>query len=80
MLTEGRKPNPEMQEYPKRRMLSIMLCVNWVCEGAFNDHDWVSENTIAMQVEEAMGRDSDYKLCMPCVVQWSMLWFSAPRG
>ena len=55
-----------------------MLSVNWVCEGAFDDHEWVSENTIAMQVEGVMGRDLDYGLCIPCVVQWSMLWFSAP--
>ena len=32
VLTEGRKPTPEMQEYLKRRMLPIMLCVNCVCE------------------------------------------------
>ena len=25
-----------------------------------------------------MGRDLDYEICIPCVVQWSMLWFSAP--
>ena len=37
-----------------------------------------SENTIAMQEEEVMGRDLDYELCTPCVVQWSMQWFSAP--
>ena len=59
-------------------MLSIMLCVNWVCEGAFDDHEWVSENTSDMQVEEVMGRELDYERCIPCVVQWSMLWFSAP--
>ena len=25
-----------------------------------------------------MGRDLDYEICIPCVVQWSVLWFSAP--
>ena len=24
-----------------------------------------------------MGRELDYEICIPCVVQWSMLWFSA---
>ena len=67
-----------MQEYLKRRMFSIMLCVSWFCERAFDEHKWVSENTIDMQVEEVMGRDLDHELCIPCVVQWSMLWFSAP--
>ena len=77
VLTEGRMPISEMQEYLKRRMLSIMFCVNWVCEGAFDTHEWVSENTVDVQVEEVMGRDLDHELCITCVVQWSMLWFSA---
>ena len=47
-------------------MLSIMLCVNWVCEVAFDDLEWVSENTSAMQVEDVMGRDLNYELCIPC--------------
>ena len=38
----------------------------------------VSESTIAEQEEEVMGRELDYDNCFPCVVQWSMLWFSAP--
>ena len=25
-----------------------------------------------------MGRNLYHDLCIPCVVQWSMLWFSAP--
>ena len=71
VLTEWRKPTPEMQEYLKRRMLSVMLCVNWVCAGTFDDHE--SDSTIAEQEEEVMGRDLDYEICIPCVVQWSML-------
>ena len=78
VLTERRKPTPEMQEYLKRGMLSIMLCVNWVCAGTFDDHERVSESTTAEQDEEVMGRDADDEICIPCVVQWSMLWFSAP--
>ena len=69
------RPTPEMYGYLKRRMLSIMLCVNWVCEGAFDDQEWVSESTSTMQEEEVMGRDLDYEICVPCVVQWSMLSF-----
>ena len=54
-----------------------MLCVNWVCEGAFDDHEWVSESTTAMREEEVMGRELDYEICNPCVVQWCTLWLSA---
>ena len=78
VITEWRKPSPEVQEYLKRRMLSILLCVNLVCAAAFDDHEWVSESTIAEQ-EEVMGRELGYEICIPCVLQWGMLWFSAPR-
>ena len=57
-----------MQEYLKRRMLSIMLCVNWLYARTFDDGEWVSESTIAEQEEEVMNRDLDYELCIPCVV------------
>ena len=43
-----------MQEYLKRGMLSILLCVNRVCAGTFDFHEWVSESTIAEQDEEVM--------------------------
>ena len=75
VLTEWRKPTPEMQEYLKRRMLSIMLRANWVCAETFDDHESVSEGTIAEQEQEVMGRELDYDICIPRVVQWSMLWF-----
>ena len=78
LFTERRKPTPEMQENLKRGMLSIMLCVHWVCAGTFDDHEWVSESTIAEQEEEVMGRDVDDEICILWVVQLSMLWFSAP--
>ena len=54
-----------------------MLCMNWVCAGASDDHEWVSESTIAEQEEEVRGRELDYEICFSCVVQWCMLWFSA---
>ena len=31
-----------------------MLCVNWVCEGALEDHERVSEHTSATQEEEVL--------------------------
>ena len=71
VLTEWRKPTSEMDEYLKRRMLSIMQCVNWVCAGTFDDHEWVSESTIAEQEEVVMSRDLDCAICIPCAVQWS---------
>ena len=59
-------------------MMSIMQCTNWVCDGTFVDHEWVSESTISQHVEEVMGMELDHKIGIPCVVQWCMLWFSAP--
>ena len=77
-LTKGQVPNLAMEEYLKKRMLSIMLCTNWVCAGTFVDHEWVSESTISQHVEEVLGMELDYEIGIPCVVQRSMLWFSAP--
>ena len=45
-LTQRQLPNPETEEFLKKRMMSIMLCMNWVCAGTFVDHEWVSESTI----------------------------------
>ena len=78
VLTVWRMPTPAMQEYLKRGMLSILLCVNQVCAGTLDVHEWVSESTIAEQDEEVIGRDADDEICIPCVVQWRLLWFSAP--
>ena len=77
-LTKGQKPNPAKEEYLKKRMLSIMLCANWVCAGTFVDHEWMSEGTNSQHVEEVLSMELDYEIGIPCVVQRSMLWFSAP--
>ena len=67
VLTGGQMATTEME-----------LCVSWVCAGTFDDHEWVSESTIAQQEEEVKGQELDYETCVPCVVQWCMLWFLAP--
>ena len=59
---------PNMEEYLQRRMMSVMLCMN------FDDHEWVSESTITQHVEEVMGMELDYEIGILCVVQWCMLW------
>ena len=62
VLTSGQKPTPEMEEHLKRRFLSIMLCMNWVCAGTFDDHEWVSESTTTQQEEEqVMGKELHYE-------------------
>ena len=78
VLTRGQIPTPKMEEYLNRRLMSIVLRMNWVCAGIFDDHEWVSESTITQHEEEVMGMELDYEICIPCVVQWCMLWFSAP--
>ena len=77
-LTSWQKHTLEVEEYLKRRLLSIMLCKNWVCARAFDDHEWVSESTITEQQEEVMGKEQEDEICIPCVVQWCMWWFSPP--
>ena len=48
-LSERRVLLQKCRSNLKRRILSVMLCVNWVCAGNFEGHEWVSESTIAEQ-------------------------------
>ena len=47
------------QHFLKRRMLSIMENVNWVCEEVLEEREWVSPLTIPLQEEEEVSRESD---------------------
>ena len=38
----------------------------------------VSSRTIFQQEEEILSMVLDFKIDVPCVVRWSLLWFSAP--
>ena len=52
-----------------------MLCMNWVCAGTFDDHEWVSGSTITQHEEEVMGRDLDCEICIPCVaVEYAVIF------
>ena len=74
-LTGGQILDLEQEEYLKKRMMSIMLCTNWVCAGT---HEWVSSRTIIQQEKEILSMALRSKIEVPCVVQWGLLWFSAP--
>ena len=37
------------QEYLRKKMLSIMESVNWVCEEALKEHEWASRLTISLE-------------------------------
>ena len=76
-LTGGQILN---REQVKKRIMSFMLCTNCVCAGTFVDHEWVSSRTIIQQEEENLSMALDFKIEVPCVVQWSLLWFSAPTN
>ena len=66
-LTKEEIPSPAVEEYLKKRMLSIVLCTNWVCAGTFVDHEWVSEGTISQHEEEILDMELDYGIDVPCV-------------
>ena len=77
-LTGGQILDQVQEEFLRKRIMSIMLCTKWVCAGAFVDHGCVSSRTIFQQEEEILSMALDFKMDVPCVVQWSVLWFSAP--
>ena len=64
-----------MQEYLKRRILSVMQELSTLPRMGMCRNN---STTTGGYPNEVMGRDLDYEICIPCVVQWSMLWFSAP--
>ena len=61
------------------KIYSIIEAVNLVCVDILEDHVLVSEFCLALQetkVLEALTHDID----VPCIVQWRMLWYSAPTS
>ena len=45
-LKGGRTLDRVEEEYLRKSLMSLMLCTNWVCAGAFVDHEWVSSRTL----------------------------------
>ena len=74
-MTGGQILNQEYEEYLKKRMMSNMLCTNWVCAGTFVDHE---QGQLSNKRKKFLSMELDFKIDVPCVVQWSLLWFSAP--
>ena len=56
-----------------------MEALNCVCDDVLDDHVWVSELTIFCQEAKVLAA-LQYDSANPCLVQWSMLWFSAPAN
>ena len=70
-LTGGQILDREKEEHLRKRIMSIMLCTNWVCAGVCVDHEWVSDKTTVQHEEDILGLELIYKIRVPCVVQWS---------
>ena len=68
------------QEYLKTRMLSIMESVNWVCEDALEEHEWVSPLTISLKKKKkkCCWRSWIAKSTFFVWYKWGFLWFTAP--
>ena len=79
-LTREQILNREQEKYLKKRIIFKMFCTNWVCAGTFVDHEWVSSRTIIQQEQDILSVALDFEIDVPCVVQWSLLWFSAPTN
>ena len=50
-----------------------------MCDDALDEHVWVWEQTMSLQEAEVL-ESQQYDLEFPCIVQWGMLWFSAPTS
>ena len=59
-------------------MHATMESVNWVCGDLFKEeHEWVTQLTLS-ESEGLILADLEYNLDVPCVMQWALLWFTAP--
>ena len=56
-----------------------MDVISWVCAYSQEDHDWISEFSLALQ-ETTILEASNYDTDVPDVGQWGMLWFPAPTS
>ena len=50
-----------------------------MCDDDLDEHVWVSEQTISLQEAKVL-EALRYDLEIPCIVQWRMLWLSAPTS
>ena len=50
-----------------------------LCDDALDEHVWVSEQTTSLQEAKVL-EALQYDFEIPCIVQWEMLWFSAPTS
>ena len=52
---------------------------NWMFDDRLDDDVWTSDLTISCQ-EAKILKALQYDLSKPCMVQWSLLWLSAPTN
>ena len=79
-LTGGQILDREQEEYLRKRIMSIMLCANWVCAGAFVDHEWVSSRTIISRRRKFQARYRISKSMSRVLYNGAFLWSSAPTN
>ena len=58
------------QEFLKQRFEAIRESVSWVCEDAREDHEWVTELTATLKINEVL-KALNYEIDV-------RLWFSSP--
>ena len=68
-----------METFRMNKMNSIMEAINCICAHVQKSHDWISEFSLVMQ-ETKVVETLSCVIDVPCVVQHSMLWFSAPTS
>ena len=68
-----------MQTFRVNKMNSIIEAVNLVCVDILEDHVRVSEFSLALQKTKVL-EALNFEIDVPCIVQWRMLWYSAPTS
>ena len=68
-----------MENFMMNKMNSITEAVNGAWGILYEDQEWIPQNSIQRQECEVL-KSSHCDIEVPCVVQWRMLWYSAPTS
>ena len=68
----------QQAELPVAKVQIHIEVENWVYDDALDDNEWVSELTISCQ--EAKVLEALQNFANTCIVQWSVMMFSAPTN
>ena len=67
-----------IEGFRNQKKNSIMEAITCFCARIQHNHEWISEFSLVFQKNKILALN--YDVDVPCIVQWEMLWCSAPTS